>query len=92
MSGKQQKRKPFNFVLSPDEYDMLQALTKQSGQSSATVLREALRNTYAFVIQRIPLCATGQPCFVPQMHIAPMPARPPMPASLEQSLPGIEGR
>lgn len=77
-------RKPFNLVLSTDEYQNLQDLARATGISAAAVLRAALLTYHTMKINRVPLCATGQPCFVPQMHISspPMPGPHPLAASV----------
>lgn len=72
-------RKPFNLLLSPDEYDMLQALRNQSGASAGAELRAALRARYTHIICLAPSCADGHPCFVPQMHRSASPAPAPVP-------------
>lgn len=69
MPKKKDPRKPFNLLLSVDEYAMLYALSTESGTSCGAVLRAALRAKYAHTVDGIPTCAGGTPCFVPQMHI-----------------------
>lgn len=72
-------RKPFNMVLSETEYGKLQDLAGATGMSGAAVMRAALVTYHAMKINRVPLCATGQPCFVPQMHTATAPIPAPHP-------------
>lgn len=69
-------RKPFNLLLSLDEYEMLQALSKETGSSCGALLRSALRARYAHTLQFVPTCASGSPCFVPQMHMPPTRSKP----------------
>lgn len=63
-------RKPFNVVLSSEEYDAMQDLARVTGLSAATVLRTALMQYHMMKIKCIPICANGQTCFVPHMHSA----------------------
>lgn len=68
-------RKPFNLLLSPDEYTMLKKLAEQSGQSAGTELRTALRARFSMLCIGCATCASGSACFVPHMH-APRPMSP----------------
>lgn len=61
-------RKPFNLLLSPDEYTMLQQLAAQSGMSAGVELRAALRARHAMIILQCPTCANGTGCYVPHVH------------------------
>lgn len=67
-------RRPFNLVLSADEYRKLNELAAETGLSAAAVLRASLLTFHAMKIHGIPTCATGQTCFVPQMHAARIPS------------------
>ena len=71
-------RRPFNFVLSVDEYRKLNELATATGLSAASVLRNALLSFHSMKIYGVATCASGQTCFVPQMHAA----RPAMPATV----------
>jgi hypothetical protein len=71
-------RKPFNLVLSAEEYRKLNELANATGLSAAAVLRNALLAFHGMKIFGVPTCANGQTCFVPQMHAA----RPQMPATV----------
>jgi hypothetical protein len=67
-------RRPFNLVLSADEYRKLNELATTTGLSAASVLRNALLSFHSMKIYGVPTCANGQTCFVPQMHAAQRPA------------------
>jgi len=72
MPEKKAKRKPFNFLMSPEEYAMCETLAKQESVSQGAILRRALRARYLHVVQGVPTCASDTPCYVPQMHGAHM--------------------
>lgn len=59
---------PFNLLLNPEDKTMLDTLADRLSVSRGQVLRQALRQEFTMRIKKVPLCATGQPCFVPQMH------------------------
>jgi hypothetical protein len=61
-------RKPFNCLLSREEHALLIRLADAQGVSAGHVLRTALRNMANMTLKRIPICASGASCFVPQMH------------------------
>jgi hypothetical protein len=63
-------RKPFHSQLNEDEEAMLIAISNLHGISKGQVVRTAIRTLYQMSIKHTPLCATGQPCFVPHMHTA----------------------
>ncbi len=55
-------------MLSDFEDKWLKELSADRGLSCAAIVREGIRGQYAMTIQGKPCCATGQRCYVPQMH------------------------
>ena len=51
---------------------MLREMAEKEGISAGNVLRNALRNRHAHIMQGYPVCASGARCFVPQMHTPPI--------------------
>lgn len=74
---KLRKTIPFNVMLDANEDRLLKELARHTGLSRGLCLRQALRAMHAMLVTRIPTCANGNNCFVPQMH----PQLPPRPAA-----------
>lgn len=71
--------KSFNLLLDDQMRKELSALQQLTQCSGGQILRQALHAKYCHQILRTPSCASGQPCFVPHMHV---PAQPfPQPAN-----------
>ena len=68
MKAALKKVRQFNVMLSEREYEALAALAAKENISAAQVLRLALRSRIAFS-EGQPVCANGQSCFMPQMHV-----------------------
>lgn len=62
------KTTPFNLLLTDADKTLLDALAEQRGMSRGQVLRECIRTAHQMQVAGVPLCASGQPCYVPQMH------------------------
>jgi hypothetical protein len=65
-------------MLSPEDYNRLDAVAATLGRSRGAVLREALRFIHQMTVQGIPTCASGAFCVVPNVHAqrGPAPAAP----------------
>jgi len=68
MKERMKKVKQFNLMLTRNEYDELHKLAASENISAAQVLRLALRARVAMA-EGQPVCANGQSCFMPQMHL-----------------------
>jgi len=68
MNERMKKVKQFNLMLTRNEYDELHKLAASENISAAQVLRLALRARVAMA-EGQPVCANGQSCFMPQMHL-----------------------
>lgn len=60
--------RPFNVHLTHDQVAMLTRLAEHKAISRAAVLRQLIQFCYNHTFKGVPTCATGAPCFVPQMH------------------------
>jgi hypothetical protein len=68
MKDANKKVKQFNLMLTQNEHAALARLSETEGVSAAQVLRLALRARVA-MSEGQPLCASGQSCFMPHMHL-----------------------
>jgi len=62
------KTRPFNTLMSQEDYDHLQELADGKFCSKGAIVRTLIRSQYAMQVSGQPTCANGNPCFVPQMH------------------------
>lgn len=58
----------FTALMTADDDKKLDALAKESGDSKNQVIRRAVRALYVMDVLKIPTCANGHSCFVPNMH------------------------
>lgn len=68
MKDSKKKVRQFNLMLTEGEYEALGKLAAEESISAAQVLRLALRSRLA-MSEGQPVCASGQSCFMPQMHM-----------------------
>lgn len=66
------KTKPFNTLMTQEDYDHLQELATAKFCSMGAIVRTLIRSQYAMQVTGQPTCANGNPCFVPQMHQRPI--------------------
>jgi hypothetical protein len=60
---------PFNLLLTQPERDMLRQLSELRNHSRGQVLRDLIKAAHQMQLQNYPVCATGQPCYMPQIHV-----------------------
>lgn len=58
----------FNAQFTPTAFEHLQQLADKLQCSKAHALRTAVSALYRHECARVPTCANGQACYVPQMH------------------------
>lgn len=63
--------RPFNTLLTPEQYEQLQTLAEITGHSMGQIVRDCLKRAYIHTACHVPTCANGNSCFVPQMHAKP---------------------
>lgn len=67
-----------NVLVSPEEYAKLKEIAEKHGTSMGRQVRKLIGHLYNHECLCVPTCASGQPCYVPQMHPAkPAPTVPP---------------
>jgi len=66
------RNRAFNILMNDDERRALDALAQQSGFSRGLIIRRLILAAAKHSIQGHPTCASGSPCFVPQMHARPV--------------------
>jgi hypothetical protein len=69
----------FNVTLDSEDRERMDAMAKAEQISRAQVVRAALTLRWIMTISGVPMCASGQRCFVPHMH-------PPLPAASASAL------
>jgi len=62
-----------NVLVSPVLYDLLKELAQTDGVSMGQIVRKLIQHKYNHDILHVPTCASGQPCYVPQMHPVKLP-------------------
>ncbi len=74
----------FNVLLSFEEFDQLTVLARALDCSRGRAIRVAIRAAFTMKCNRIPTCADGRSCYVPQMHPIPPPVQA---QAVQQTLP-----
>lgn len=77
---KQLRKTNIHILMNATEASELAQLVTTLGVSAGHCVRQLTHNAFNMVCHENPVCATGQRCFVPQMHgqppHTPRPARP----------------
>ena len=68
------KKHNLNVTLSSETHEQLSRLARSQHISMAIVIRQLIDWRYTMDVQNIPVCASGQRCFVPHMHPPPQKA------------------
>jgi hypothetical protein len=74
---------PFNILMNENERSALDQLHERTGFTRGLLIRRLILAAHKHLCRGCPTCASGRPCFVPQMHV-PATADPAQP-----SLPGL---
>ena len=74
--------KPLNIMIDGQLHFMLTELSSRLNRSRGSVMRELLVRAHQMVCNSIPLCASGQRCYVPHMHPPSLPT-PTAPGQLQ---------
>jgi len=90
-------QRAFNVLLTVEEGTCLDQASERLGVSKGTCMRWALIRLHRMVCHGIPTCASGQTCYVPQMHpisslkIPDIPGQTtfPTPPPTAQPIPGL---
>lgn len=64
--------KQYNVMLSENDRKRLDALADYTQMTGADIIRSAISTWYHMALEGTPACATGDRCFVPQMHARPI--------------------
>lgn len=57
-----------NVTLSAEDHEKLSRLARAKKLSKANMIRQCIDWRYTMEVQQLPLCASGQRCYVPHMH------------------------
>lgn len=63
----------FNVILSKSQYEKLFELAKTLDSSRGRAIRQAIDAYHCMQVKKIPICANGQMCYVPHMHVQQQP-------------------
>ena len=64
-------KKQFNIMLERTQLEHLQEIADGIGANKAHAFRMVLTHAHKHMIQGIPCCADGRPCFVAHLHPEP---------------------
>lgn len=68
---KEVRKKNIHIIMNQTEAVELAQLATTLGVSAGHCIRSLVKNAFSMVCLENPLCATGDRCFVPQMHARP---------------------
>lgn len=78
------RNRPFNILMNDAERKALDDLATRTGLSRGLMVRRLILAAHKHLCRGVPTCASGRPCYVPQMHV-PAAADP-----NQQPLPGLQ--
>lgn len=73
------KCKPINIALDDETRAQVTEIAHADDRSVSAVIRAHIRAAFAMRFQGVAACASGQACFVPQMHALQVQPKPPAP-------------